>query len=138
MGKCINIFIWLVFCLLAVLIVSGFIWAVGNINSMDLSPMERLPDGELIASSQSPGGKHVVNIYLCKGGATVADSIRAEVVTGNTKRNIYWQYKESECMCEWASEDVVCINGRELNVTVESYDWRQDVGGQLNLAIPNS
>lgn len=86
--------------------------------------MRNLPQGELIESFQSPNGSHTANAYLCNGGATVAYSIRVEVVSGAKTRNIYWEYDEDECICEWVSEDVIRINGRNINVLYEAYDWR--------------
>ena len=87
--------------------------------------MGRLPKGTLVASYRSPANTHTVNIYECAGNATVADSVRAEVVTGNTTRNIYWQYKAGFEGFEWLSEDTVCINGIQLNVLTDTYDWRR-------------
>lgn len=83
-----------------------------------------LPEGAFIASYPSPAATHVVNVFKCTGNATVADSLRAEVVTGNTVRNIYWKYDESLHSVEWISEDVVSINGTQLNVRRDVYDWR--------------
>lgn len=50
--------------------------------------MKDLPEGELLASHDSPSGEYTINIYLCGGGATVAYSIRGELFnnTDNTKK----------------------------------------------------
>ena len=87
--------------------------------------MSRLPKGTLIASYRSPANIYTVNVYECAGNATVADSLRAEVVTGNTTRNIYWQYNVGLEECEWISENTVRINGVQLNVLSDTYDWRR-------------
>ena len=79
----------------------------------------------LVASYPSPNEVHMVNVYVCAGNATVADSIRAEVITGAKTRNIYWQYDETDCLCEWLSDEIICINGKVLNVLSDTYDCRQ-------------
>lgn len=84
-----------------------------------------LPSGELIASYPSPDGTAIVNVYNCEGNATSSDSLRAEVVIGDKIRNIYWQYDESLHSVEWISEDIVNINGIQLNVFSDVYDWRR-------------
>lgn len=87
--------------------------------------MRHLPKGELLNSYISPSGKYVVNAYICEGNATNGESIRCEAVTEQGVRNIYWQYKESCVDCVWISDDVIRINGREINVKKDVYDWRR-------------
>ena len=84
-----------------------------------------LPLGTLIASYPSPNGMFTVNVYNCDGNATTASSLRAEVVTKHRTRNIYWQYDESLHSVEWIAENVVRINGIQLNVLSDVYDWRR-------------
>ena len=87
--------------------------------------MKRLPEGELVYSCPSPRGDKTVNLYLCAGSATTADSIRGEIVIDGVKRNIYWQYREDRHECSWESDDVVNINGVTIDVLNGSYDWRR-------------
>ena len=87
--------------------------------------MDNLPKGELAASSVSPGGEYAVNLYLCGGNATTADSVRGEVVFQEKARNIYWQYEEYKCDVRWESDTVVNINGISLDVRTDTYDWRR-------------
>ena len=84
-----------------------------------------LPTGTLIASYPSPDGTFTVNVYECESNATSANSLRAEVVTEGKTRNIYWQYDESLYSVEWISEKVVSINGVQLDVLSDIYDWRR-------------
>lgn len=86
--------------------------------------MSHLPEGTLMGAYISPDGEYVVNTYLCSGNATVADSVRCEVVYNGKKRNIYWQYKEFRAKCTWISENTIDINGIILDVETEAYDWR--------------
>ena len=87
--------------------------------------MSRLPKGEFLAASVSPGGEYTVNLYLCDGGATTDYSIRGEVVSEGKVRNIYWQYKEDSGVVYWESDTVVNINGISLDVCKDTYDWRR-------------
>lgn len=86
---------------------------------------EHLPTGTLIASFPSPDAVYTVNVYECRGNATSADSLRAEVITNDGTRNIYWQYDDSLRSVEWISENVVSINGIHLDVLSDMYDWRR-------------
>lgn len=87
-----------------------------------------LPEGELIASSTSPNGMYQVNAYLCNGGATVDQAIRAEVVTVSTgsKRNIYWKYHDYDAEIVWISDEIVSVNSITLNVLSDTYDYRKE------------
>ncbi len=86
-----------------------------------------LPEEKLIMSSLSPNGTYQVNAYLCDGGATVDQSIRAEVVTVSTgkARDIYWQYHAYDAEIHWISDEVVSVNGITLNVLEDRYDYRK-------------
>ena len=88
--------------------------------------MGRLPRGDLIAEYPSPTGQYSIKIYKCSGNATTADSIRGELVEGNRKKNIYWEYKETDANVFWVSEYEVRINGIPLDVRKDTYDWRRE------------
>lgn len=85
-----------------------------------------LPEGTFIKSSVSPSGLYQINVYLCDGGATVDQAIRAEVVIRNTgnARNIYWQYHAHDADIEWLSDELVIVNDVTLNVLNDMYDYR--------------
>lgn len=87
-----------------------------------------LPAGTLINSSISPTKQYRVNAYLVDAGATTDFAIRAEVVDEHTgqKRNIYWNYHESEAELVWISDDTVSVNGVILNVLTDMYDFRRE------------
>lgn len=88
--------------------------------------MENLPHGEFIESSCSPNQHYVINAYLCSGNATTDFSIRCEVVNKKTNeiKNIYWEYGKETVNIEWVNEQTVLINGKQLDVTTDIYDWR--------------
>ena len=89
--------------------------------------MKDLPEGDFIKSADSPDGTYRVNAYLCNGGATVDYSVRGELETTATgeKRNIYWCYHKHDAEIEWVDNQTVIINGIELDVTKDHYDWRE-------------
>ncbi len=85
--------------------------------------MERLADGDLIEELVSPDGEYTVRGYLVHG-----DSIRAELVFNDTKRrpkNIFWYYEEDQATIEWVDDETVIINGIQLSLPHERYDWRR-------------
>lgn len=90
--------------------------------------MEGLPEGDLIDEISSDSGKYTINIYLCSGNATTDFSIRGELedTESNEKRNIYWEYHCEEAEVEWIDDVTVVINGHELNVLEDTYDWRDE------------
>ena len=90
--------------------------------------MSRLPTGELISEVQSPGGKYTLKSYRTDGGATTSYAIRGELNfnTENKKpKNIYWEYRVENSAVEWLDDDTVIINGVELDVPDEKYDFRR-------------
>lgn len=89
--------------------------------------MNRLPTGEFLTEEVSPDGIYTVKAYVTNGGATVAYSVRGELIFNNKKKkpkNIYWQYREEHAKIEWLDEQTVVINGRTLKVPNETYDFR--------------
>jgi hypothetical protein len=91
--------------------------------------MGRLAEGTLITEESSPDGTYTVRAYLVEHGATVANTVRGELVFNNMVRkpkNIYWNYREEEAEIYWIDEDTVVINEKELDVPGEVYDFRRD------------
>lgn len=90
--------------------------------------MKYLPEGEIIETVYSPDGTYKINSFLVSGNATVAFCVRCEVVENSSgeKRNIYWEYRCESADIVWIDNTTVEINGRRLNVLVDSYDWRAE------------
>jgi len=89
-----------------------------------------LPEGEFLASYESPSQNHTVNIYLSGGNATTDFAIRGELVdNGNKdKKNIYWAYHEQDAEVEWISDVIVSINGKQLDLSKnQTYDYRDEI-----------
>ncbi|WP_244094257.1 DUF5412 domain-containing protein [Jeotgalibacillus salarius] len=90
--------------------------------------IDRLPQGESLTEETSPDGTYTLKAYIINGGATTSYSVRGELVTndsGKTK-NVYWQYRKETAEIKWQDEDTVVINGVELDVPEERYDYRKD------------
>lgn len=78
---------------------------------------------------ESPNDDYTVKAYVSKSGATVADAVRVEVIYHQKKdktKNIYWGYRESKADIIWIDNDIVSINGVELDVRKEVYDFRKE------------
>jgi Family of unknown function (DUF5412) len=89
--------------------------------------MERLPKGTVLAEQVSPDGTYTVRAYLSDMGATTSDSVVGELIFNkehNKAKHIYFQYKQHTAEIHWVDHDTVVINGVELDVPDEVYDWR--------------
>ena len=93
-----------------------------------------LSKGEYLYESISPDNEYSVKVYLVNGGATVSLSIRCELVSlkTNSKKNIYWNYKCETANIVWMDNENVIINGVELNILTDIYDWRKDSNWKNN------
>lgn len=90
--------------------------------------IQRIDGQELLNEVISPDGKYTVSSYLNNGGATTDYAVLCSVKNNQTgkEKNIYWNYHCTEANIEWTNEDTVTINGIELNVTKDTYDYRND------------
>ena len=95
---------------------------------LSMTTMLFLPTGELISSTPSPNGDYSINCYLVGGGATNGEAIRAELVNHKKilfkSKNIYWQYRIDSVDVFWESNNVVFINGIELDIKHDTFDYR--------------
>lgn len=91
--------------------------------------LHHLPEGEFLAEADSPNGEYTVKTYVSRSGATVADAVRGEVIyhqKNGKKKNIYWEYRESEAEISWIDETTISINSVELDVRKDVYNWRKE------------
>lgn len=93
--------------------------------------MDNLPQGNYLKSTKSPTEKYFVSFYLVEPiHSTVASSIRAEVLYDGAflknKKNIYWNYRESEVSFKWLNNSEIEINGRVIELPDGEYDFRND------------
>lgn len=104
--------------LVVVLIGYGIYWAFFDI--------QRIKGERILAVSESPDGAYTVTAYLNDGGATTDYAVLCSVkkCSNGKERNIYWNYHCYKAEIEWLDATTVCINGVVLDVTKDSYDWR--------------
>lgn len=91
--------------------------------------LHHLPKGDFLTEEESPNGEYTVKAYVSRSGATVADAVRGEVIyhqKNDKKKNIYWEYRESEAEISWIDETTISINGVKLDVRKDVYDWRKE------------
>ena len=77
---------------------------------------------------QSPAGTYTLKSYRTDGGATTSYAIRGELnfnAENKKPKNIYWEYRVENAEVEWLDEDTVMINGVQLDVPDEKYDFRR-------------
>ena len=90
--------------------------------------MQRLDGQEVITVSDSPDSSYTVTAYLNNGGATTDYAVLCAVKNNKTgkERNIYWNYHCSTADIQWLDDKTVSINGIELDVTKDKYDYRRN------------
>lgn len=112
--------IGIVITLIVALFIYGIHWAFFDI--------QRIEGQEVIQEITSPNDNYTITAYLNNGGATSDYAVLCSVTDNRTgkERNIYWQYHCSEANVEWKDERTVIINGVELDVLKDSYDYRND------------
>lgn len=89
--------------------------------------IQRIDGQEYLNESTSPNETYTVTAYLNNGGATTSYAVLGTLKNnknGKTK-NIYWQYRCEEANMEWLTDEIIIINGIELNVKKEVYDYRR-------------
>lgn len=85
---------------------------------------------ELIAESTSPDGTYTIDAYRSNGGATTGYAILGELIFNKENRKskkIYWQYQEENAKIVWEDDNTVLINGIQLEIPYESYDYRNGI-----------
>jgi hypothetical protein len=102
------------------LISYGIYWAFFDI--------QRLDGQEVMIASESPDSLYTVTAYLNNGGATTDYAVLCAVKNNKTgkNRNIYWNYHCSTADIQWLDNKTVIINGIELDVTKDKYDYRKN------------
>lgn len=90
--------------------------------------LQNLRGDEIICTSSSPDNSYTVTAYLNGGGATTDFAVLCRVKNKHTQkeRNIYWQYHCDYADIMWKNNFTVVINGIELDVRRDSYDYRKN------------
>ncbi len=112
----------IIFLIIAVM-VGGAAYAI-NWAFFDI---QRINGEKYLNESTSPNGTYTVTAYLNNGGATTSYAVLGTLKNnknGKTK-NIYWQYRWEKAEMEWLNDETIKINGVELRVKNEIYDYRR-------------
>ena len=119
MKKTVSI-IGIVLLLIILMLGYGIYWGFYDI--------QRLKGQEIIQEVSSPNGTYTVTAYLNNGGATTDYSVLCSVKANgrNKEKNIYWQYRCEYASIVWLDDCTVQINGIQLNVKKDTYDYRHD------------
>ena len=112
-----------VYCIiiLLILIIGVQIWI-----AYDAPPMLHMPHGKLVKTLASPDGCYDLLIYQSPGGgATVADSVTADIIDHDRNKTytIYYNYAETRTNAKWLDADKVEINGIILHVRTMRYNY---------------
>ena len=107
-----------------IFIIVGGIYYVINWAFFDI---QRINGQEYLNESTSPNGTYTVTAYLNNGGVTTSYAVLATLKNNKNgkSKNIYWQYRCEKAEMEWLNDDTIKINGIELNVKSEIYDYRR-------------
>ena len=104
------------------IIVGGIAYGIDSA----FSDIQRIDGQEYITESTSPNGTYAVTAYLNNGGSTTDYAVLATLRNNKNYKikNIYWQYHCEKADIEWLNDKTVKINGIQLNVKNEIYDYR--------------
>ena len=89
---------------------------------------QKLEGQEIICQVDSPENKYTVTAYLNSGDDgknAVLCHVTAKIFLGRD-RNIYWNYPCDKAEIAWKDETTVIINGVEIDVRFDTYDYRKE------------
>lgn len=109
------------------IIVFIIIGGVSYIINWAFFDIQRINGQEYLDESTSPNGTYTVTTYLNNGGATTSYAVLGTLKNNKNgkSKNIYWQYRCEKAEMEWLNDETIKINGIELNVKSEIYDYRR-------------
>lgn len=112
------------------LIVLAFVVAIVCGAYSLLFDTQRIEGQEIIAQVDSPQNQYTVTAYLNSdddGKCAVLCHVTAKKILGRD-RNVYWNYPCGSAEIEWIDETTVVINGVELDVRFDTFDYRKNIG----------
>ena len=95
----------------------------------EIYDMSNLPEGTYVESFESPNKDYVLNVYKYKNENAKKWTLRVEIefISTGDKRNIYWNENEESAKIVWKNNDIVIINGKELNVYTDEYNFMRQI-----------
>jgi hypothetical protein len=112
----------IIFIIIAIMI-GGITYAI----NWSFFNIQRINGQKYLTESTSPNGTYTVTAYLNNGGATTGYAVLGTLKNNKNgkNKNIYWQYRCEKAEMEWLNDETIKINGIELNVKNEIYDYRR-------------
>jgi Na+-transporting methylmalonyl-CoA/oxaloacetate decarboxylase gamma subunit len=88
--------------------------------------ISRMSGGKVISKVMSPNHKSTIVCYLHEA-ALSSDAVRCQLQrdTYGLSRNIYWDYPVFKADVRWTDDHNVIINGHQINIAFQTYDWRR-------------
>lgn len=112
--------------LLGIYLLAALVIAVDlffNVRDSMRFSMDDLPAGQELYAARSPDGAHTLTVYRVDN--TLGIAVRADVRSGGSVRNIYWQTGLDDVDYSWLDNENVMINDVVINVEEGSYDCRR-------------
>lgn len=114
----------IIISIIMVICAGGVVYAI-NWAFFDI---QRIKGQEYLNESTSPDGTYTVTAYLNNGGATTDYAVLGRLKNNKTgkMKNIYWQYHCEKAEMEWVNAETIKINGKDINVKNQIYDYRRE------------
>jgi len=82
---------------------------------------------ECIGKKKSPDSRYEAQAFRNDGGATTDYAVLVVLIDlkNGTEKNIFWDYHCDYAEMKWNSNDIIEINGVELKVPDQVYDYRK-------------
>ena len=90
--------------------------------------LESLPEGVFISEVSSPMDEYTIKFYINETSLS-SPSLKGVLFYNeqdNQRKTIYNEYKQHEAIVEWVDNDTIIINGHQLNILEDVYDWRRE------------
>lgn len=84
------------------------------------------PNGPVVKMVESPDGNLAAKAYINDSGATTNYAVLVQIINHKTKRvrNVFWDYPSDKVNLSWKNNNLIVVNGMELNAKTDVYDWR--------------
>ena len=114
-----KIFFRTIYVLTFLVVVANTLFALDNSIHPDIND---LPDGKFKSSYASPDGKSEIEIYVVD--CDLGTGVKGVLVSGDTRKNIYWQTDQTDVKVKWTSNKKVVIDNISLNIKDDVFDSR--------------
>ncbi len=126
---------------LVVLLVTVFNMVAFAIGSFSYD-VDTLPKGKFKTAIASPSGEKILRLYLVDI-EDVGSGVRGTVTDkkSGTEKTVCWKTGTKNCNAKWINENILIIDGSEINLLGDPYDSRKQIelpeGSAKNRAYEN-